>query len=223
MDTYRHFVIASEKCFVTQPTLSMMIRKLEDELDVIIFDRSKQPVVPTEAGKLIIEQAKVVIHEAKKIPAICQEIKERVEGELNIGIIPTVVPFLLPIFLDHFNLKYPGIRLNFSEITTNEIIDRLIKNRLDCGILATPLNNPQIIEIPMYYEEFLLYTSPGHSLLQNNEVSTNLIDYDNLWLLNESHCLRSQVINFCDIRGKEIKAKLNYEVGSIETLKNWLI
>jgi len=219
VDTYRHFVTASEKCHVTQPTLSMMIKKLEEELDVIIFDRTKQPIEPTLAGRKIIDQAKIALSEMRKIGAMVNEMKGIMQGEIHIGIIPTVAPYLIPLFLTSFKTTNPNIHLIFSEITTLEIVDRLYKGKIDCGILATPIHIDSLLEMPMYYEEFLLYASPGHPVLSDSLVNTEMLDYENLWLLEESHCLSGQIINFCDLQEKKARYTANYEVGSIETLR----
>ena len=140
LDTHRHFVKAAETCFVTQATLSTMVKKLEEELGVKIFDRSKLPIIPTETGKKIIAQAKNMLQESHQLQEIVQEQKGKVTGELRIGIIPTLAPYLLPLFLNSFLKKYPELKLKISELTTDEIIHKLERLELDAGILATPLN-----------------------------------------------------------------------------------
>lgn len=220
VDTYRHFAKAAQKCFVTQPTLSMMIQKLEEELDVKIFDRSKQPVVPTEAGELIIRQAKIILQEANKMNLIVSELKGEIKGELKLGIIPTVAPYLLPLFLNSFLKKYPLLKIKITEITTQQIIDRLKNHNLDAGILATPLNNDSLNEQILYYEQFVVYASENEKLMKKKYLIPADIDTNHLWLLEEGHCLRSQVLNLCELRKKELEtSNLEYEAGSIETLK----
>ncbi len=220
VDTHRHFAKAAEKCFVTQPTLSMMIQKLEEELGVKIFDRSKQPVVPTEAGELIIKQAKIILQEAGKMKIIVEELKGEVSGELKLGIIPTVAPYLLPLFLNSFLKKYPKLKIKISEFTTEQIIEKLKSHHLDAGILATPLNNESLKEQALYYEQFVVYASSNEKLMKKKFLIPNDIDVNHLWLLEEGHCLRSQIFNLCELRKKGLKtSNLEYEAGSIETLK----
>lgn len=220
VDTHRHFAKAAEKCFVTQPTLSMMIRKLEDELGVKIFDRSKQPVVPTEAGEKVIAQAKMILQEVSRMEVIIAELKGEIKGELKLGIIPTVAPYLLPLFLNSFLQKYPRLKIKITELTTRQIIERLRNHHLDAGILATPLNNDSLSEQPLYYEQFVVYASGDEKLMKKKFLLPGDIDPNHLWLLEEGHCLRSQVLNLCELRKKELEnSNLEYEAGSIETLK----
>ncbi len=220
VDTHRHFAKAAEKCFVTQPTLSMMIQKLEEELDVKIFDRSKQPVVPTEAGEMIIKQAKIILQEAARIKLIVGDLKGQIKGELKLGIIPTVAPYLLPLFLNSFLKKYPLLKIKITELTTQQIIDKLKNHHLDASILATPLNNDSLNEQLLYYEQFVVYASENEKLMKKKFLLPGDIDTNHLWLLEEGHCLRAQVLNLCELRKKELEtSNLEYEAGSIETLK----
>ncbi len=220
VDNYRHFATAAQKCFVTQPTLSMMIQKLEQELGIKIFDRSKQPVVPTEAGTVVIAQAKIILQEAKRMKEVIQELKGELKGELKIGIIPTVAPYLLPLFLNRFLKKYPLLKIKITEMNTEQIIEKLKRHHLDAGILATPLNNIAIKELPVYYEEFVVYASKEEKLMTKKFLSPADINTSHLWLLEEGHCLRAQVLNLCELRKKELEtSNLEYEAGSIETLK----
>ncbi|MGZ4048766.1 MAG: hydrogen peroxide-inducible genes activator [Bacteroidia bacterium] len=220
VDTQRHFAKAAQKCFVTQPTLSMMIQKLEEELGVKIFDRSKQPVVPSEAGEAIIKQAKIILQEANKMKLIVDELKGEIKGELKLGIIPTVAPYLLPLFLNSFLKKYPLLKIKIAEFTTEQIIEKLKNHQLDAGILATPLNNDALKEQPLYYEQFVVYASSNEKLMKKKFLIPNDIDINHLWLLEEGHCLRSQILNLCELRKKGHKtSNLEYEAGRIETLK----
>ena len=220
VDAHRHFAKAAEKCFVTQPTLSMMIQKLEEELGVKIFDRSKQPVVPTEAGEIVLRQAKIILQEATRMKIIVSEIKGELKGELKLGIIPTVAPYLLPLFLNSFLKKYPLLKIKITELTTQQIIDRLKDHHLDAGILATPLHNNSLNEQPLYYEQFVVYASPNEKLMKKKFLLPGDIDTNHLWLLEAGHCLRTQVLNLCELRKKELEtSNLEYEAGSIETLK----
>ena len=220
VDNSRHFVKALEKCFVTQATLSMMIKKLEDELNIKIFDRSRQPVVPTEIGKKIIAQAKIILQESNRLQEIVKEEQGELNGELRIGIIPTLAPYLLPLFMNSFLNKYPLVRLKISELTTDDIIHKLEQHDLDAGLLSTPLNQPSLTEQPLFYEEFVVYASAKEKLLKKKYVLANDIDINRLCLLEEGHCLRSQVLNFCELKNKEKQMhQLDFATGSIETLK----
>ena len=220
VDAHRHFAKAAEKCFVTQPTLSMMIRSLEDELGIKIFDRSRQPVVPTEAGEVVIAQAKIILREAGRMKEIIHELKGEIKGELKLGIIPTVAPYLLPLFLNSFLKKYPRLKIKISEFTTQQIIEKLRHHHLDAGILATPLNNEILNEQPLYYEQFVVYASSNEKLMKKKYLIPGDIDTNHLWLLEEGHCLRTQILNLCELRKKGLEtSNLEYEAGSIETLK----
>ncbi len=215
LDKTRHFVRAAELCGVTQPTLSAMVQKLEDELDVRIFDRSTHPLVPTEAGQMIISQAQVVLFHVNQLKENIQNRKGGVHGSLNLAIIPTVAPYLLPKFIGVFNADYPEVSLKVSEMRTETVIQKLLTAEIDMAILSTPLNNPRILEVPLYYEKFVLYVSPDDNLYNQVEISPEELPLDNIWVLEEGHCLRNQVFNFCD---KEVRQASIYEAGSIDTL-----
>jgi LysR family transcriptional regulator, hydrogen peroxide-inducible genes activator len=220
VDTHRHFVKAANSCFVTQATLSMMIRKLEDELGARIFDRSKQPVVPTDVGKAIVEQARVVLRESKRLEELVQSQKGMLTGHLRLGIIPTLAPYLLPLFLPLFARDYPQIHLNVAEMNTDALMRQLEDQQLDAAILATPLNHPGLSEQPLFYEQFVVFAANGSSLMNKKYVLTSDIDIHKLWLLEEGHCLRSQVLDLCELKKRETDGfQLDYEAGSIETLK----
>jgi LysR family hydrogen peroxide-inducible transcriptional activator len=219
VDIHRHFARAAEACFVTQPTLSTMIQRLEEELDIIIFDRSKQPVIPTEIGTVIIEQAKKILSEAGLIKEFVMESKKSMKGELRIGIIPTLAPYLLSLFLKSFLQKYPDIKLIISEQTTSSMTKNLAGDLIDVGIAATPLNNESIKEDLLFYEKFMVYVSGSEKILKKKYLLPEDIDVNRLWLLEEGHCLRSQVLNLCELRKKDSEfSNLEYEAGSIESL-----
>ena len=220
VDTWKHFSTAAAKCHVTQPTLSMMIQKLEEELEVKIFDRSKQPVVTTAIGLTVVEQARMILGEVSNLRKVVAEQKVAVSGELRIGIIPTLAPYLLPLFLHGFLKKYPKLKLKISELTTDQIVEKLGTQQLDAGILATPLKIAAIKELPLFYEQFVVYASPNEKLMKKKYLLADDIDVSHLWLLEEGHCLRSQVVNLCELKRKEtLLQNLDYEAGSIETLK----
>ncbi|MBN2669548.1 MAG: hydrogen peroxide-inducible genes activator [Bacteroidales bacterium] len=221
IDEERHFVRASERCYVTQATLSAMIKKLEEEWACIIFDRSKQPVEPTAIGKDIIKQARVILSEVNHLKALVHEETQTVSGIIKLGIIPTMAPYVLPIFLSGFLNQNKNIQLHIKELTTDEIVAAIEQDKIDIGILATPLSLPNIVEYPVFYEEFVLYAAIDHPILEHRMVSESDIPPGDLWILEEGHCLRSQVINFCNIKHKDsVQSRLEFEAGSIETLIN---
>jgi len=220
VDTYRSFVMAAEKCFVTQPTLSMQVQKLEDTLGVKLFDRSKQPVVPTEIGNEVIAQARVMLSEAEKIKEIITDRQRELSGELKVGIIPTVAPYILPKILHGFIEKYPQVKLIVSEETTEHIIQQLKLGTIDCGILSTPLHESSLTEIPVFYENFVAYVSKNSKLFKKKSISPDDIDMEEIWILNEGHCMREQVLNICQRRKSTQGFKhFEYNTGSVETLK----
>lgn len=221
VDNHRHFAKAAQACFVTQPTLSMMLQKLEEELGVLIFDRSKQPVVPTETGRAILEQARKIVAETQQLREIVATQRDILRGELRLGIIPTLAPYLLPLFLKNFSEKYPDIRLIISELTTENIIQKLKKDTLDMGIMATPTGDKDLFESPLFQEQFVVYASKNENILKKRYLLANDIDVNRLVLLEEGHCMRAQVVNLCELKQTTNQiANIFYESGSIETLKN---
>lgn len=224
VDNYRHFAKAAEASFVTQPTLSMMTQKLEEELGVKIFDRSQLPVQPTPIGVQIINQARVIVSQVKQIKEIIQEEKGIVKGGFKMGIIPTIAPYLLPkLMLQHEENGF-DIELVIEETTTNQIIERLLTGSLDGAILATPLKHDKIKEHPIYYEKFYAYVSPREtSLYAKKELEEDDLNISKLWLLEEVHCFRSQILKLCNLRKRKGSMSHNlftYEAGSINTLVN---
>jgi LysR family hydrogen peroxide-inducible transcriptional activator len=218
VDSYRHFALAAEACFVTQPTLSMQIQKLENKLDVKIFDRTKQPVIPTEIGERIIAQARVILREAAGVQQLIAAQKDTMAGDIRLGIIPTLAPYLLPPLFKNIREKYPQVNLFIKEIITEELVQELKSNRLDCGIVVTPLNDAAIKEDVLFYEELFVYVSKKNALLNKKYVLPSDIDPNQLWLLEEGHCFRSQMLNLCELRKYSV-LHFNYETGNIETLK----
>ncbi|HNP19212.1 MAG TPA: LysR substrate-binding domain-containing protein [Fulvivirga sp.] len=218
VDNFRHFGKAAEACFVTQPTLSMQVQKLEDQLGVLIFDRSKQPVVPTDIGRRIIAQARLVVGESKRVQEIIAEEKGEVAGELSIGIIPTLSPYLLPLFIHNFTERYPKVKVTVYELITEEVVRRLKNEVLDIGIIVTPYEDPGIISKTMFYEEFFAYVSHRSKLFEKETLVADDIGEDDIWLLNEGHCMREQVINLCK-NYKDRQTQFKYESGSLEALK----
>jgi len=219
LDTHRNFVQAAEKCFVTQPTLSMQIQKLEEQLGVILFDRSKQPVVPTAIGSEIIEQARIILNESGKLTEIISERKGDISGELKLGIIPTIAPYLLPQVIVNFMSKYPAVQLVIWEYTTEQIIQQLKSGLLDCGILSTPVDDTSLNETPLFYERFVAYISSSNDLLKKKLIKAAEINPEDVWLLNEGHCMRNQVLNICQRKKAARGKQFEYNTGSVETLK----
>lgn len=219
LDTYRQFSLAAEKSFVTQPTLSMQVHKLEEELGVMIFDRSRQPIVPTEIGVDILQQARKILQEAQVLQQLVKDLQQELQGKLHIGIIPTLAPYLLPLFLRNFITKYPKVELVVTELTTENIIHKLKNDTLDCGILATPLNETQLTEIPIFYESFVAYLSPNHELYQCKTLNNRQIESKNLFLLDDTHCFSTQALQLCKTKNEEITHHFSYQAGSLETLK----
>ena len=220
VDTYRSFVLAAEKCFVTQPTLSMQVQKLEDTLGVKLFDRSKQPVTPTEIGIDIIQQARILLSESEKIKEIISDRQRELAGELKVGIIPTISPYILPKVIKGFIERYPQVKLVVWEQTTEQIIQQLKLGTLDCGILSTPLRESAFREIPVFYENFVAYASKNSALSKKKNITPDDIDMEEIWVLNEGHCMREQVLNICQRRKSTQGFRhFEYNTGSVETLK----
>ncbi len=215
---YKNFTLAAEKCFVTQPTLSMQIQKLEDELDILIFDRSKKPILLTEVGEKLVNQAKNIVNEARRIKDILDQQKGYIGGDFKIGIIPTVMPTLLPLFLNNFIKKYPKVNLIIEEQTTEEIIKRLQNGHLDCAIAATPLEEENIKEIVLYYEPFVAYIPDNHASFDKKEITIEDIDLDTILLLQDGHCFRNGILNLCKNNNYVVDNHFQLESGSFETL-----
>lgn len=214
------FSKAADKCFVTQPTLSMQIQKLEETLGVVIFDRSKQPVTPTAFGMQIIDVARGILKETKRLKELVFNAKGEISGDLRVGIIPTIAPYLVPLFLTDFLKQFPDINLILEEMPTDKIVQNLKQDSLDAGILVTPLSEPQIKETPLYYEPFVAYVSPKSAMFKRQVLSPKEMDLSEIWLLNEGHCMQSQVINLCYERKKQqLVPNFEYRAGSIETLR----
>jgi len=219
IDTYRNFAVAAEHCFITQPTLSMQVKKLEVELGVKLFDRMKQPVVPTDIGRKVIDQARLIIAETGRLTDFVKHHLNDISGELSIGIIPTLAPYLLPLFAGNFKRKYPQVNLKVEELITDQIAARLKTDQLDVGIFVTPYNDPLVLEEPVFYEEMLVFAHKDHSLLQQAKIKVIDVATPDIWLLSDGHCFRSQVINLCALSPSN-KHELPFELegGSIETL-----
>jgi LysR family hydrogen peroxide-inducible transcriptional activator len=219
LDTHRHFVTAANHCFVTQPTLTLQVQKLEDEMGTLIFDRSRHPIVPTPTGEMIIAKARQILRESKQLKELVNLEKDTMSGSFRLAVIPTIAPYLMPLFLKDFTSKFPDTHLQIKEMESEEIIQALKNDFLDIGIMATPLEESTLREIPMYNEPFLIYSSENHSLYQKSHLKPENLPMRGLWLLNQGHCFRNQVLNICEEKKNETSS-FSYESGSIETLKN---
>ncbi len=215
---HRNFTLAAEKSFVTQPTLSMQIQKVEEELNAIIFDRSKKPIQVTDIGEKIVEQAKSIVLEATRMKDIVEQQKGFIGGEFRLGIIPTVMPTLLPMFLGNFTKKYPKVKLIIEELNTDEIIMRLKAGHLDAAIAATPLEEEKLKEIVLYFEPFVAYIPAGHAISGKKEIEMEDLDADEILLLQDGHCFRDGILNLCKNAGHPENARFQLESGSFETL-----
>lgn len=221
LDRHRNFVKAAQACFVTQPTLSMTIKKLEDELGIAIFERTRNGLVPTEQGEQIILRARKLLAEAESIREFVAQERNEISGLVRIGIIPTLAPYLLPHFLKPLAEKYPALKINIKEMITSNIVDLLKSGDLDIGLLAVPLHDEELKEHHLFYEEFLVYTSDKDKLSKKKYLLPTDIDTSCLWLLEEGHCLRAQIYNLCELKKEHtVSNNLQYEAGSIETLIN---
>ena len=225
VNRYRHFGNAAKACFVTQPTLSMQVQKLEDELGIIIFDRSKSPILPTSEGELIIEQAKTVVREQKRIFDLVQRARDELAGDFRLAVIPTLSTYILPLFLKSFVEKYPNVNLIIDECKTEEIVAQLAADEIDAGLLVTPLRNASLIERVLYYEPFYLFVAPDHLLGRKKKIRQDDLKLEEIWLLNKGNCFRDQVLNICS-EGKneeKIRGNIRFESGNLETLKNMVL
>ncbi|GGB73664.1 transcriptional regulator [Flavobacterium suaedae] len=217
---HKNFTLAAEKCFVTQPTLSMQIQKLEEELDVQIFDRSKKPIQLTDVGEQIVNQAKNIVSESGRIKDIVDQQKGYIGGDFKVGIIPTIMPTLLPMFMHNFIKKYPKVNLIIEERTTEEIIKMIKNGQLDAAIAATPLDEETIKEVVLYYEPFVAYVPESmppfdKKELDVNDLSSNL---NHLLLLQDGHCFRNNILNLCKAKSLDVDSHFQIESGSFETL-----
>jgi LysR family hydrogen peroxide-inducible transcriptional activator len=219
VDRFRHFGKAAKACHVSQPTLSMQLQKLEDEYGITFFDRSKQPILPTQEGEAIIQQAKAILREMGKLDYLAKTRKDEPSGEFRLALIPTIAPYLLPLFIGDFAKRFPRVTLSIEEKTTEDIMSALEEDRIDAGVLATPLHIESLVERPLYYEPFLLFVNENHPLLKLETVNEEKLDAKDIWLLAEGHCLRNQVVRVCSLRGKPgVFPNVVFESGSLSTV-----
>lgn len=216
VNQFRHFAKAAEYCRVTQPTLSAMIQKLEEELDTRIFDRSQQPVCPTPVGIHIIEQAQNILVQANRIKNIIEEEKHSLTGTFKLGILPTVAPYLLPRFFPQLMKKCPDLDIRVVEMKTNDIKKALQTGEIDAGIVASLAGMEELQQTPLFYEQFFAYVSREDALFNNEVIRTSDLNGEQLWLLDEGHCFRDQLVRFCQMKSARA-SQLAYHLGSMET------
>ena len=211
-----NFTQAAEKCFVTQPTLSMQVQKLEDELGIKLFNRNTKPITLTTIGEKITDQAKMILKEANRMEDIVSTEKGFIGGNFRLGIIPTVMPTLLPMFLNTFIKKFPKVNLKIEELNTAAIIEELKNGKLDAGIAATPLDDVKIIEKPLYYEPFVGYIPEPHPLSKLKTLALSDLEKMDVLVLEDGHCFRDHVLKICQT--PNFSHTFNLKSGSFETL-----
>ena len=216
VDECRHFARAAEQCRVTQPTLSAMIQKLEDELGARIFDRNRQPIAPTAVGELVIKQARETLRQSKTIQEVVFEEKASLGGVFRLGILPTIAPYLLPRFFPQLMSKYKGLDIQVAEMKTKDIKQALIDGKIDAGILAQIDGLDDYYQTPLLYEQYFAYVSQGSGLFDNKLVRSSDLAGEQLWLLDEGHCFRDQLLRFCQLKSAQV-SQLAYRLGSMET------
>lgn len=213
LDKYRHFVLAAEACNVTQPTLSAMLQKLEDELGVKIFERNNKNIEPTTIGTRIIQQARIALNETYRIKELIADEMHTLSGTLKMGITPTIAPYLVPDFIYHFQHDYPDVDLQIQEMRNEVLYNELDSGNLDLGIATTPPAERKLLEIPLYKEQFVAYFST--QCRETGSIHLNELDTTHMWILHESHCMQNQNYPFCL---EQRKSNTVYKAGSIETL-----
>jgi LysR family hydrogen peroxide-inducible transcriptional activator len=220
VDRLGHFGKAAKACHVSQPTLSQQIREVEDQLKVVLFDRSKKPILATDKGKTLIEQAKLILREHEHLLQLSAADRGVVSGTFRLGIIPTLSSSVIPLFLDTFSKKFPKVQLFIEEMKTELIVKELSEENLDAGILVTPLNEKKFFERSLFYEEFFLYFSTNHPFAKLKKISEKNLTSKDLWLLQDGHCFRNQVLKVCSMRGKPlVYENVRFESGNLETLR----
>jgi LysR family transcriptional regulator, hydrogen peroxide-inducible genes activator len=221
LDKHRHFRLAAESCFVTQPTLSTQIQNLEAELGVTLFDREAHPITPTRIGRRVIDQARAVLTEAERLEQLVQEAAGEMEGELRVGILPTLAPYLLPLVIAPFARRYPGVALTFEELPAGDIAARIRRDLLDAGLVATEGVGRGITEVPLFEEPLVGYVAPDHRLYARGTIRPDVLHPDDLWLMSEGHCFRDQTLAL--LQGPPPSASeqnvVGFASGNLETLQ----
>lgn len=221
LDKYRHFRLAAEACHVTQPSLSTQVQKLEEELGVILFDRNARPVVPTELGRQVIEHARLVLGEVARLEALVQEATGEMAGELRVGILSTIAPYLLPIVIAAFSRRYPNVTLIFEELLGDQIVDYIKRDLLDAGLMAVSPATSDIIEVPLFVEPLVGYVARGYRLFERETIRPEDLDPDEVWMMSKGHCFRDQVLELFGEAASEMRGRrgVKFESGNLETLQ----
>lgn len=223
VEKWKHFGKAAKECCISQPTLSMQLQKAESTLNIIIFDRSKSPILTTDEGKIIIEQCVKILFEYKKLFHVISEVRDEIAGDFRLGVIPTICPYVVPLFVESFCNEFPKVNLIIEEMKTEKIIESLSEDKIDAGLLVTPLYNDGIIEKVLFYEPLLGYISEKSKLKNRKRISPEELKRPGLLILNEGHCFRDQILNLCEYSenssGENILENLSFESGSLDALK----
>tara|TARA_B100000378_G_scaffold241486_1_gene210288 strand:- start:31360 stop:32286 length:927 start_codon:yes stop_codon:yes gene_type:complete len=222
LDTHRHFVKAAESCFVAQPTLTLQVKKLEDEVHLTIFNRSVKPLEPTIQGAKFIVRARQILREVEGLKEMVNQDRQSVEGNFKLGVIPTLAPYLLPLFLKLFQEKLPKVTLEVLELQSDMILEQLRIGQLDIGLLVTPTDIPQLREIKLFQEPFWVFAVEEHPLLSQKSIDAVQLPKEGLWLLQQGHCFRDQILNVCQTKAQETTQPVQFKTGSIETLKRMI-
>lgn len=223
LDDHRHFAKAADACMVAQPTLTLQVQKFEHQLGVALFDRRTKPMSPTRIGGPVIQKAREVLKNVEELYEIVNSEHQSMEGQFRMGIIPTLAPYLLPRFISKFMQEHDGVQMEIEEKTSLEIIDALKQGRLDLGILATPLGEDLLREIPLFLEPFIVFANQNHSILKGSgPLNAEELNSQDLWLLGDTHCVRHQALQICGHRSSARPRNLSMEAGSIETLKRMI-
>jgi LysR family hydrogen peroxide-inducible transcriptional activator len=217
LSKYGSFKRAADKLQISQPALSMQIRKLEEEVGILLFDRSKSPAETTRDGKLFIDRAQEILVAKEHLKNFSYSLSDSFDGVLRVGIIPTLSPFLVPLFTEELQADYPDFRLDISELITEKTVNGVRSGALDAGIISTPINVYGIVSMPLFYEKFYLYSSEDQ-LENSTAINLSSINYENLWLLDEGNCFRDQVNNFCDLNKIRKNRQFIYRSNSIDAL-----
>jgi len=222
LDEYRHFVRAAESCRVAQPTLTLQVKKLETEVGFNIFDRSSKPLKPTATGERFLARSRQIIREVDALKNFVNEEKHQLSGTFKIGIIPTLAPYLLPLFLKNFIDEHPMVNLEIKEMQSNLVMEKLRNATIDIGLMATPTEDRKLREVPLFNEPFHVYAHPNHRLLRNEYLVADNLREEGLWILDQGHCFRNQVLNICQNESEHALERTSFDSGSIETLKNMI-
>jgi len=221
VEKMRHFGKAAESCHVTQPTLSMQIQKVEEEIGYPLFDRMSKPVAPTAKGQRFIQQARALLNEHHKLLDLSRAEGNEVSGDLRLGVIPTVAPYLVPLFLESFSQSFPKVQLTVDELKTSSILEGLRDGTLDAGLLATPIKEPGLTERPLYYEPFSLYVAKSSPLAQRKRLKEDDLRASDMWLLADGHCFRNQIVRYCALKMNEgVYPNVHFAGGNLDTLRN---